>query len=232
MGAHRLPPHGAALCFWVQRVLLTRGWGPHLGSAQDHRGADQGARGVPCAARGGPYLHAFANSPAKFANSALPKHLVLRSAFSSCIPYDTDVPGLGQLQGKVFLPQPTRRAELYPAQCRIPRLLMPHRGPAVPASLPRAVCAEPGWLLGLSMTSAFLLGVGRSPRGCRNLVNHEYFWSDSSGVCVRWFLLCRGRDGCLVAGGDVVPGDVQLPRLSQGRHWRCCLPPSRDGEGS
>lgn len=50
---------------------------------------------------------------------------------------------------------------------------MLHHGPAVPASLLPAVCAELGWLLGLSMTSAFLLSVGQSLRGCRNLVNHE-----------------------------------------------------------
>lgn len=91
---------------------------------------------------------------------------------------------------------------------------MLHRGPAMPASPPLAVCAEPGWLLGLSMTSAFLLHVGRSPRGCRNLVNHEYFWSDSSRVCMRLFLPCLGGDSCLVAGGDVVPGDGQPPKLS------------------
>lgn len=115
------------------------------------------------------------------------------SPFSSCIPYGTGVPGLGQLRGKVFLQQPTRWAELYLARRRILRLLMPHRGPAMPACLPPAGCAEPGWLLGLSMTSAFLLSVGRSPRGCRNPVNHEYFWSDSSRVRMRWFLTVPRR---------------------------------------
>lgn len=120
------PMCGAALCFWVPPVPLTRG--PYLGGARDHRGADQGTRGVPCTARRGPCLHALA----KFANSAL----VLQIAFSSCIPYGTSVPGLGQLWGEVFLPQPTPWAELYPVRCRILRLRMPRRGPAVPAPSP------------------------------------------------------------------------------------------------
>lgn len=49
-------PHGAALCFWVQWVLLAGGWGPHI---------CQGGRGVLCAAWGGPHWHVLANSPAK-----------------------------------------------------------------------------------------------------------------------------------------------------------------------
>lgn len=89
--------------------------------------------------------------------TALPKHLLFQTASSSCIPCGSSVLGLGQLWDKLFLQQSTRWAELYWAQCRIPRLLLLHRG--------LAMCVELGWLLGLSMTSAFLLCVRCSLRG-------------------------------------------------------------------